>query len=311
MTIAAADKIWMNGAMVPWEDATVHVLTHGLHYGTGVFEGIRCYDTPYGPGVFRLMEHLERMQRSAQVINMPLPYSAHELARATLELVKVNELTSCYIRPIAYRGYGGLGLNTTSLPVEVSVAAWRWGTYLGEDNLRDGIRITISSWRRNDPNVIPPDCKLTGAYITACLATVEANAAGFDEAVMLNSMGYVAEGAGENIFVVKDGVIETPPVEQGALPGITRSSVMDIALDLGTDVVERPLTRSDLYAADEAFCVGTAAEMVPIREVDGHEIGPPGPVTRAIQDRFFAIIRGEDEKYLDWFTFVRRDRQLA
>ena len=305
MTIAAADKIWMNGAMVPWEDATVHVLTHGLHYGTGVFEGIRCYETPYGPGIFRLMDHLERMHRSAQVVNMPLPFTPAELAEATVELVRVNDLASCYIRPIAYRGYGGLGLNTTSLPVEVSLAAWEWGTYLGEDSLRDGIRVTISSWRRNDPNVIPPDSKLTGAYITACLATVEANAAGFDEAVMLNSTGYVAEGAGENIFVVQDGALLTPPIEEGALPGITRASIIDIAHDLGVDVLERPLARSDLYSAEEAFCVGTAAEMVPIREVDGRDIGEPGILTRTIQDRFLGAVRGQDEKYLAWLTLIR------
>lgn len=304
MTMPETDTIWLNGEFVPWNEAKVHVLTHGLHYGTGVFEGIRCYDTPRGPAIFRMPEHLERMHRAARVVRMPMPYSVKELGEVIVRLVRDNHLESCYIRPIAFRGYGGLGLNTSLIPVDIAIAAWPWGTYLGEDALQRGIRVTISSWRRNDPNVIPPDCKLTGAYITSCVATVEANDAGFDEALMLDQAGYVAEGTGENIFLVVDGGLITPPVEGGALPGITRASILEIAQDLGIDVVTRNVSRSDLYRADEAFCVGTAAEVVPIRSVDGRELGDPGVITRVVQDRFFSIVRGEDDKYLDWFTFV-------
>lgn len=312
MTIQPVDTIWMNGSLVPWAEATVHVLTHGLHYGTGVFEGARCYDTRRGPAVFRLPEHLRRMHRSARVAGMDLPYSVQELEDAVLEVIRVNGLSPCYVRPIAYRGYGGLGLNPTALPVDVAIAAWPWGTYLGADALETGVSMTISSWRRNDPNTIPPDSKLTGAYLTSCLATTEANHAGFAEALMLNSAGFVAEGAGENLFIVEEGKVITPPVAAGILPGITRDTAMQLARDLDFPVGERVLTRSEVYAADEAFCVGTAAEIVPIRAVDGRDFGPPGPVTKALQEKFFEIVAGTDEKYLDrWFTFVAHRRRSS
>lgn len=310
MAIPAVEFIWMNGRSVPWQEATVHVLTHGLHYGTGVFEGIRCYDTAEGPAIFRLRDHLERMQRSAKVVMMPLPYSTDELESATLHLVRSNDLRACYIRPIAYRGFGGLGLNSRDVPVDVAIAAWPWGTYLGEEALKSGIRVTVSSWRRNDPNVIPPDCKVTGAYINSCLATEEANAGGFEEAIMLNGSGNVAEGTGENLFLVNDGRLTTPGIDSGPLPGITRDTIIKLANDLGIPVVETKVTRSDLYSAEEAFCVGTAAEVVPIREVDGRVLGDPGPVTKTLQDKFFSIVRGEDEKYRDWFTFTRDPSSL-
>jgi branched-chain amino acid aminotransferase len=298
-------KVWMNGVLVDWADATVHVLSHALHYGTGVFEGIRCYETARGPAVFRLREHFERLHRSAKIFLMEIPYSIEELVAATHELIGVNELESCYIRPIAYRGYGAMGLNPENNPVDVSIAVWPWGAYLGEEALRHGVRMTVSSWRRHDPNIIPPQAKVTGAYINSAMAKLEAVRSGYDEAVMLNPHGFVAEATGENIFVVIDGELFTPPLISGPLPGITRASVMTIAADLGTPVGERQLTRADLYSAEEIFCTGTAAEVTPVREIDERVIGEPGPITVAIQQKYFQIIRGEDEKYFDWLDFTR------
>jgi branched-chain amino acid aminotransferase len=299
------DKVWMNGELVDWADATVHVLSHGLHYGTGVFEGIRCYETARGPAAFRLRDHFERMQRSAKIFLMEIPYSIDELVIATRDLIAVNELDSCYIRPIAFRGYGAMGLNPESNPVDVSIAVWPWGTYLGEAALEHGVRMTVSSWRRHDPNIIPPQAKVTGAYINSAMAKLEAVRAGYDEAVMLNPQGFVSEATGENIFVVLDGELFTPPLVSGPLAGITRSSIMRIAADLGMPVTERQLTRSDLYTAEEIFCTGTAAEVTPVREVDERAIGEPGAITVAIQHKYFEIIKGEDEKYFDWLDFLR------
>jgi branched-chain amino acid aminotransferase len=298
-------KVWMNGVLVDWADATVHVLSHALHYGTGVFEGIRCYETAQGPAVFRLREHFERLHRSAKIFLMDIPYSIEELVAATHELIRVNELESCYIRPIAYRGYGAMGLNPENNPVDVSIAVWPWGAYLGDEALRHGVRMTVSSWRRHDPNIIPPQAKVTGAYINSAMAKLEAVRSGYDEAVMLNPQGFVSEATGENIFVVIDGELFTPPLVSGPLPGITRASVMTIAADLGMPVGERQLTRADLYSAEEIFCTGTAAEVTPVREIDQRVIGEPGPITVAIQQKYFQIIRGEDEKYFDWLDFVR------
>jgi branched-chain amino acid aminotransferase len=297
-------KVWMNGVLVDWADATVHVLSHALHYGTGVFEGVRCYETARGPAVFRLREHFERLHRSAKIFLMDIPYSVEELVAATHELIRVNELESCYIRPIAYRGYGAMGLNPENNPVDVSIAVWPWGAYLGDEALRHGVRMTVSSWRRHDPNIIPPQAKVTGAYINSAMAKLEAVRSGYDEAVMLNPQGFVSEATGENIFVVIDGELFTPPLVSGPLPGITRASVMTIAADLGMPVSERQLTRADLYGAEEIFCTGTAAEVTPVREIDERVIGEPGPITVAIQQKYFQIIRGEDEKYFDWLDFV-------
>jgi branched-chain amino acid aminotransferase len=296
--------VWMNGQLVNWPDATVHVLTHALHYGTGVFEGIRCYETSQGPAVFRLRDHLARMERSAKIFLCEIPYSVDELVAATRELIQVNGLRSCYVRPIAYRGVGEMGVNPDNNPIDVAIAVWAWGTYLGEDALTNGIRMTISSWRRHDPNIIPPSAKVTGAYINSSMAKLEAVRAGFQEAIMLNPSGFVSEGTGENIFIVKDGELMTPPVSSGPLPGITRDSVIKIAADLGMQVFERELTRADLYVAEEMFCTGTAAEVTPVREIDDRVIGEPGPVTQAIQQKFFAVVKGEDEKYFDWLEFV-------
>ena len=304
MPIQAVDVIWMNGEMVAWEKATVHVLSHALHYGTGVFEGIRCYETPKGPAVFRLEDHMKRLENSARIFMMDLPYTADELIAATHELIKANGLQSCYVRPIAFRGYGEIGVNPEANPIDVVVAVWPWGAYLGDDALEHGVRMTISSWRRHDPNIIPPAAKVTGAYINSVAAKQEAIHKGFDEAIMLNTQGYVAEATGENIFVVKDGEITTPELSAGALSGITRASVMTLAADLGNPVRETMISRSDLYTADEIFCCGTAAEVTPVREIDGRVIGKPGPVTTEIQQKFFDAVKGVDEKYAHWLDIV-------
>ena len=304
MPITPVDKVWMNGNLVDWENATVHILTHALHYGTGVFEGIRCYETPHGPAVFRLRDHLVRMERSGKIFLTEIPYSVDELIAATHELIKINKLKSCYVRPIAYRGYGEIGLNPENNPVDVAIAVWSWGTYLGDDALLNGIRMTVSSWRRHDPNIIPPQAKVTGAYINSSMAKLEAVQSGFDEAVMLNPAGFLSEATGENLFLVEGGELFTPPVYSGPLPGVTRASVIKIANDLGMQVTEQVLTRADLYTAEEVFCVGTAAEVTPVREIDRRVIGDPGPVTMAIQQKYFSIVKGEDEKYYDWLDFV-------
>ena len=304
MPIEAVEKVWMNGRLVDWKDATVHVLTHALHYGTGVFEGIRCYETPKGPAIFRGRDHFSRMEHSAKIFMMEIPYSVDELHTAATELIKANGLRSCYIRPIAYRGVGEMGVYPAKNPVEVSIAVWPWGAYLGDDCIKNGMRMTISSWRRHDPNIIPPRAKVTGAYINSSMAKVEAVHTGFDEAIMLNPDGRIAEGTGENIFIVRGGELLTPPLVDGPLGGITRDSIFRIAADLGVRVIETPLTRSDLYTAEEMFCTGTAAEVTPVREIDERLIGPPGPITRTIQEKYFSIVKGEDEKYFDWLEFV-------
>ena len=304
MPVQPVDKVWMNGEVVDWDKATVHVLTHALHYGTAVFEGVRCYETSRGPAAFRLREHFERMERSAKIFMMEIPYSCDELVDATVELIRINELRSCYIRPIAYRGYGDVGVNPEENPVDVTIAVWPWGAYLGDEALQHGVRMTISSWRRHDPNIIPPQAKVTGAYINSVLAKVEAVRGGYDEAIMLNPQGFVSEATGENLFVVKDGEILTPPLSAGPLSGVTRATIMRIAADLGMTLYERQLSRADLYTAEEIFCTGTAAEVTPVREIDHRVIGDPGPITQTIQQKYFAIVKGEDEKYFDWLTFV-------
>jgi branched-chain amino acid aminotransferase len=305
MPIQPVDKIWMNGKQVGWKDATVHVLSHALHYGTGVFEGIRCYETPRGPAVFRLRDHLRRMEDSAKIFLMDLPYSVDELVAATHDLITANGMRSCYVRPIAYRGFGGeMGVNPENNPIDVAIAVWAWGAYLGEDALKHGIRMTVSSWRRHDPNIIPPQAKVTGAYINSAMAKLEATRNGFDEGVMLNPQGFVSEATGENLFVVRGGELLTPPLIEGPLPGITRTSIMKIARDMGMTVYETPLTRADLYLAEEMFLTGTAAEVTPVREVDERQLGEPGPITQALQSKYFSIVKGGDEKYFEWLDFV-------
>jgi branched-chain amino acid aminotransferase len=297
----ATEKIWMNGELIDWDDAKVHVGAHGLHYGTGVFEGIRCYDTPQGPAVFRLRDHLERLHNSAKLLYMELPYSVDELRDVCKEVICANGLPSCYLRPIAFYGYGELGVQARGNPVEVAIMSWPWGTYLGDDGLRNGIRVKVSSWQRIGPNVIPHVAKATGIYLNSMLAVTEAINAGYEEAIMLTHDGYVADGSGENVFVVKDGVIYTPDLSAGILSGITRNTIIQIAQDQGYTVVEKNLIRSDLLIADEVFMCGTAAEVVPVREIDDVEIGV-GEITKAIQKAYLETVNGngETDRWAHW-----------
>jgi len=296
----------MNGELVDWGDAKVHVGAHGLHYGSGVFEGIRCYDTDDGPAVFRLGDHLERLHQSARLLHMELPYPVDELRRACNELIGENGLSECYLRPIAFYGYGELGVHPGTNPVDVVIMSWPWGTYLGEDALTKGIRAKVSSWKRVGPNTIPHAAKATGIYVNSMLAVMEATRAGYEEAILLTDDGFVADGSGENIFVVKDEVISTPDLSASILPGITRQAVMEIAQTLGYAVHERQLIRSDLYVADEVFMCGTAAEVTPVRSVDDHEVAAPGPVTKAIQDVFFQVVRGRDDRFSRWLEYTEK-----
>jgi len=297
MPIEEMEKIWMNGALVPWGEAKVHVLSHALHYGSGVFEGIRCYKTVKGSAVFRLREHLRRLERSAKLYYMPVPYSLEELVRATHEVIRANGLEACYIRPLIFRGYGEMGIFPMNAPVDAIIAVWPWGAYLGEEGVRRGIRAKVSSIQALDHTSLARAAKASGHYLNSILAKVEVTSCGYDEAIMLNEHGHVAEGSGENIFAVRDGVLLTPPTSDGILEGITRDSVMRIAGSMGVEVRERTLTRSDVVLADELFFTGTAAEIVPIREVDDHFIGEPGPLTRRIQEKFHAIVEGRDEEF--------------
>jgi branched-chain amino acid aminotransferase len=299
-----ADLIWQNGDLVPWEEAKVHVLSHGLHYGTGVFEGIRCYETERGPAIFRNREHLDRLEKSAELYYFELPYSAEELRQATHELLRRNGLRSGYIRPLAFRGYGEMGLYAKSAPIEVIIAAWPWGSYLGDEGKRDGIRTKVSSWRTISGDSLIPHAKASGQYLNSVLAKTEATNAGYDEAILLDQHGTVSEGSGENVFVVRDGVICTPPHTAAILDGITRNSVVQIAKDLGYSVEERDIARAELYLADEVFLTGTAAELVPVREVDDHPLGEPGEITRVIQAKFQDALHGRAEEYLEWLDFV-------
>ena len=299
----ATEKIWMNGELVDWADAKVHVGVHGLHYGSGVFEGIRCYDTAKGPAIFRLRDHLERLESSAKILYMDMPHTVDELRSATHELVAANGLASCYIRPIAFYGYGELGVAATGNPVDVVILSYPWGAYLGEDGQNNGITTTISSWERVGPNVIPHAAKATGIYLNSMLATTEARRGGYDEAIMLSAGGYIADGPGETIFVVKNGTLFTPSLAMSILPGITRDSVIHIAKALEYDVEETLLIRSDLYLADEVFMVGTAAEVTPVRSIDRREIGV-GPVTKELQKAYLAAVHGLDERWNDWLDVV-------
>ena len=296
-------KIWMNGELVDWADAKVHVGVHGLHYGSGVFEGIRCYETPDGPAVFRLDEHLKRLDNSARLLGMELPYTVEVLREATFELIGANGLSECYLRPIAFYGYGELGVAASDNPVDTVIMSWPWGAYLGEEGLRQGIRAKISSWQRIGANVIPHVAKATGVYLNSMLAVTEANRAGYDEAILLTAEGYVADGSGENIFVVRDGEISTPSLSTSILPGITRDTVIQIAQDLGYVVSEQNIIRSDLYLADEVFMCGTAAEVTPLRSVDDHEIGV-GPITLTIQEAYLDTVRGRTERWAHWLDRV-------
>jgi branched-chain amino acid aminotransferase len=302
--VQTADLIWMNGEFVAWEDAKVHVLTHALHYGTGVFEGERCYETPNGPAIFRHKEHLERLERSAKLYYMDLPFSREQLREATLDLITRNNLRECYIRPIVYRGHGPMGLFPLDNPVEVSIAVWEWGAYLGEEGKRNGVRARVSSWRRISPDSLIPMSKASGQYLNSVLAKIEASKSGYEEAILLDDKGYVCEGTGENLYIVRDGVIATPGVTNAILWGINRMSILEIARDLGYQVVERDVARSELVLADEVFMSGTAAELTPVREIDDIEIGAPGPITREIQSVFEDALHGRSERYAHWLDPV-------
>jgi branched-chain amino acid aminotransferase len=304
MPITPTPKIWMNGELVDWADAKIHVLTHTLHYGMGVFEGIRAYETADGPAIFRLTEHIERLHRSARILGMPMPYSVDELIDATKATVASTGLDSCYVRPIAYFGYGEMGLNTLPCSVDVSIACWPWGAYLGDDAVDKGIRLKTSSWTRHDHNTMPPAAKTTGNYVNSSLAKVEALRAGYDEAVMLAPNGLIAECSGENLFVARHGKLLTPPLSAGALEGITQNTVMTIARDLGFEAVTDNLARSDLYIADEAFVVGTAAEVSSVNSVDDRAIPCPGPMTRAIASTYADAVRGRVDRYRHWCESV-------
>ena len=304
MPITPTNKIWMNGTLVDWDDAKIHVLTHTLHYGMGVFEGVRAYETPKGPAVFRLTEHMERLHNSAKILGMDMPYSVDVLVQATKDVVKASGLPSAYIRPIAYYGYGEMGLNTLPCSVDVAIACWPWGAYLGEDALTKGISTKISSWTRHDHNTMPPAAKTTGNYVNSSLAKVEALKGGYDEAIMLNPQGFVSECTGENIFVARDGVFVTPPIAAGALEGITQDSVMTIGRDLGYEFRVDYLTRSDLYVSEEIFLCGTAAAVSAVNAVDDRPIACPGPMTSAIAAEYGRVVRGHVPRYEDWLEYV-------
>jgi branched-chain-amino-acid transaminase len=299
-------KIWFNGELVEWRSATTHVLTHTLHYGMGVFEGVRAYETPDGPAIFRLQDHTKRLFNSAKIVGMQLPFTEEQINRAHIDVVKANNLVSCYFRPMAYYGSGKLGVAPKQDDVQVILAAWAWGAYLGEEGMRKGIRVRVSSFTRHHPNVTMIKAKANGNYMNSIMANTEATRDGYDEAILLDAQGYVAEGSGENIFTVRDGVLYTPALDV-ALDGITRRSVIAIASEMGLKVVEKRLTRDELYVADEVFFTGTAAEVTPIREIDGRQIGigERGPITAEIQQRYFDIVQGKNPKYRDWLTYVK------
>jgi branched-chain amino acid aminotransferase len=305
--VKQADLIWMNGTFVPWDEAKVHVLTHGLHYGTGVFEGVRCYDTESsGPAVFRHQDHIDRLYRSAGLYYMDIPYEPEQIRQATLELIARNGMRSCYIRPLVYRGYGQMGLFPLDAPVDVTIAVWEWGSYLGDEGKQNGVRAKVSSWRRISPDSLIPQAKACGQYLNSVLAKIESHKAGYEEGILLDDRGKVCEGTGENLFLVRDGVIATPPLTASILDGINRRAAIEIARDLGYEVVEKDLDRSDLYLSDEIFMTGTAAELTPIREVDDHPIGTgkPGEITRAVQSVFEDALHGRAERYRHWLDPV-------
>lgn len=300
------EKIWMNGKLVAWDDAKVHVLTHTLHYGLGVFEGIRCYNTPKGPAVFRLDEHIHRFFQSAHIFLMDIPFTEAQIKKAITDTVKTNKLKECYIRPIAYIGYGAMGLYPKENPVDVSIAAWPWGAYLGEDGLEKGIKVKTSSFIKNHVNSNMSRGKVCGYYVNSQIAKKEAISCGYDEALLLDTEGYISEGSGENVFIVRNSLLKTTPLTS-ILEGITRDSIIEIARSYGIEVVEERFTRDEVYISDEAFFTGTAAEVTPIRELDGRKIGEgkAGKITKKLQAAFFDIVHGKNRKYSSWLTPVK------
>ena len=304
--IQKTEKVWMDGEFVDWDKANVHILTHTLHYGLGVFEGIRCYETERGPAIFRLREHVERLFKSAHIFMINIPYTVREIEEAIIKTVAINNVKECYIRPLVYIGYGAMGLLSKDNPIRVAIAVWPWGTYLGDEGIKKGIRIKVSSFVRSHVNSNMARGKVCGYYVTSQLAKREAISCGYDEALLLDTEGYVSEGSGENIFIVRKGILKTTPLTS-ILEGITRESVIEIARKEGLKVVEDRFTRDEVYISDEAFFTGTAAEITPIREVDGRSIGSgkPGEITRKIQSIFFEIVKGKRKEYDSWLTHVR------
>jgi len=298
--------IWMDGEFVDWDDATIHVLSHGLHYGTGAFEGIRAYETDQGPAVFRLTEHIERLSRSCKALGIPIEWSVDEIVTASKELFSANGLVSGYIRPLVFYGTGSMGLNPAGASVHTMIATWEWGAYLGEEGVTNGIRAKVSSWRRIGHDSLMPNAKLTGGYVNSVQAKQEALRGGYDEAILLNTDGFVAEGSGENLFLIRDGVVRTPSLASGVLEGLTRDAAITMLRDDGYEVIEEAITRTDLYYADEMFMTGTAAEVTPIREVDDRPVGEgrPGPVTKRAQEMFIDTVTGSNERYSDWLDYI-------
>jgi branched-chain amino acid aminotransferase len=303
--LAKTEKIWMNGVFVDWDKANVHILTHSLHYGLAAFEGIRCYNTPKGPAIFKLDEHVDRLFQSAHIFLLEMPYTRVEIKQAILDTVKINGMKECYIRPLVYIGYGAMGLYPKGNPIDVSIAVWPWGAYLGDEALDKGIRIKTSSFIRNHVNSSMSRAKISGSYVNSQLAKKEAISLGFDEALLLDTEGYVSEGSGENIFIVRNGVLKTTPLTT-ILEGITRDSIITLAEDLGITVKEERFTRDEVYICQEAFFTGTAAEITPIRELDNRKIGEghAGPLTKKLQSAFFDVVKGKNPKYDSWLAYV-------
>jgi len=304
MALPKTEKIWHNGKFIPWDSAQLHVLSHVVHYGSGVFEGIRCYETAQGPAIFRLQDHMQRLVNSAHIYRMDVSFSVDDLSNAALELVRVNKVPACYIRPIVLRGYGDAGVNPTGNPIETYLACWEWGKYLGEEALKTGVDVCVSSWNRPAPNTLPQMAKAAANYMNSQLIRMEAKVNGYEEGIALDTHGYVSEGSGENIFVVKNGSIVTPPLANSALPGITRDSIMKICRDLDIPVAEQVVPREMLYIADEIFFCGTAAEVTPVRSIDRIKIGSGarGPITKRVQDEFFGIINGKMPDRHNWLS---------
>ncbi len=299
------EKIWMDGKFVAWKDANVHILTHSLHYGLAAFEGIRCYKGRSGSAIFRLQEHVERLFQSAHIVIMDMPYDRKQISEAIVETVRVNRLAACYVRPLVYIGYGAMGVHPGGNPIRVAIAAWQWGTYLGDEALANGMRARVSSYNRHHVNASMTKGKISGYYVNSIMAKREAKADGYDEAILLDPDGYVSEATGENVFIVRRGVLKTTPLTS-VLEGITRNSVMELAREQQIPVVEERFTRDEMYIADEVFVTGTAAELTPVREIDRRRIGTgkPGPITMALQKRFFSVVQGEDPAHQSWLTRV-------
>jgi branched-chain amino acid aminotransferase len=304
--IPKTGKIWMDGTFIAWDEATVHIMTHTLHYGLGAFEGIRCYNTPKGPAIFRLDEHVKRLFQSAQIFLLAIPFSEEEIKKAVIDTVRINGLKECYIRPLVYIGYGAMGLYPKDNPIRVAIAAWPWGAYLGEDGLENGIRVKVASFIRNHVNSNMSRGKVCGYYVNSQIAKKEAITGGCDEALLLDTEGYVSEGSGENIFIVRNGVLKTTPLTS-ILEGITRDSIITIARNAGIEIVEARFTRDEVYICDEAFFTGTAAEVTPIRELDGRTIGigKAGPVTKKLQKSYFDAVKGKSKRYTSWLTYIK------